>query len=297
MQNNNIPISNSRLNTPAKENEDIYNKMRDMNYYSLSRTAEDNVTDQIVRLRSDINKQYVEMSNLFGKLKMDVAEANQLKSEAERELTYIKDELIKRKMENMVYENKLNLALEKNAPYNNLHIPMREVDPLYYNHTNLDTLRPDSNNLQSTSDMIYATDMINENNSNRVRQLSALAKVGQSLVGESEFVPIQNNSNNLSNNLDNNFSGFNNQMGGYDNQMGRISPVDNSDNYDGNNQMYNLDAHSQGQMINLDDNNLNPIQSQKMNMGQGGQDYGEMYSKLDEIADLNNQVGKEKGAN
>ena len=38
------------------------------------------------------------MSNLFGKLKMDAIEANQLKNEAEKELQYIKKELAKNKM-------------------------------------------------------------------------------------------------------------------------------------------------------------------------------------------------------
>lgn len=205
---NSPPNTNQELiqNTPPPNqfnqiqnwnNEDIYNKMNDMNYYSLNKTAEDNVTEQIVKLKNDINKQYVEMSNLFGKLKMDVEEANQLKSEAERELSYIKDELLKRKMENMVYENKLNIALEKNAPYNNLHIPLKEVDALYYNQNSFNNLRQD-NNLKSNSEMVYALDMVDDKTSNRVRELSALAKVGQSLVGESEFVPIQtNNSQNM----------------------------------------------------------------------------------------------------
>ena len=172
-----------------------------MNYYNISKAAEDNVNDQIVRLRSDINQLYIEMSNLFGKLKMDVAEANQLKAESERELNYIQDELLKRKMENIVYENKLNFALEKNAPYNNLHIPIKDVDPLYYKHNNMNELNV-NNNLQSTSDMVYSTDMVNDNNVNKVKQLSNLAKVGQSLVGESEFIPIQTNVNTTSVNID-----------------------------------------------------------------------------------------------
>ena len=39
--------------------------------------------------------------------------------------------------------------------------------------------------------MVFANDMVNEGNINRVRELSSLAQVGQSLIGESEFSPIQ----------------------------------------------------------------------------------------------------------
>ena len=56
--------------------------------------------------------------------------------------------------------------------------------------------------------MIYATDIINEQNLNRVKQLSALAQAGQNLVGlkaKSEFIPMSNpGENNRFNNEGNN---------------------------------------------------------------------------------------------
>jgi hypothetical protein len=165
---------------------------------SNPRELEDNINEQIAKLRNDVNSQYIEMSNLFGKLKMDVIEANQLKNEAEKELQYIKKELAKNKMASLAYDAQLNQVLERHAPYNNLHINIKDVDPLY-------SLKNAKKDLQSTSNMIYATDMINEQNLNRVKQLSALAQAGQNLVGlkaESEFIPISNPGEN---------NGFNNE--------------------------------------------------------------------------------------
>jgi hypothetical protein len=134
------------------------------------------------------------MSNLFGKLKQDVAEANQLRNDAERELNYVKDELMKQKMNNILYENKLNQTLEKHAPYNNLHIPYSEVNPLNNNNNNNNvsisgSLNP-NNNLQSVSTHLYMNDMVNEGNLNQARELSSMAKLGQSLMNVSELVPI-----------------------------------------------------------------------------------------------------------
>ena len=129
---------------------------------SNPRELEDNINEQIAKLRNDVNSQYIEMSNLFGKLKMDVIEANQLKNEAEKELQYIKKELAKNKMASLAYDAQLNQVLERHAPYNNLHINIKDVDPLY-------SLKNAKKDLQSTSNMIYATDMINEQNLNRVK--------------------------------------------------------------------------------------------------------------------------------
>lgn len=166
-----------------------YQRMLNMNYANLGKTLDDNIQEQIAKLRLDVNSQYIEMSEMFNKLKMDVCEANQLKSEAERELQYIRDELLKQKMQNILYETKLTNVLEKNAPYNNLHIPLKEVDPMYNSYNQ----KPYT--LRSTSDMVYSNDIVDERATNRTKQLSNLAQVGQSLVGESEFVPIPDNTN------------------------------------------------------------------------------------------------------
>lgn len=176
---------------PPKENDTT---MKLLEFSKLSRRLDDNINDQLTRLRNDVNNQYLEMSNLFGKLKQDVAEANQLRNDAERELNYVKDELMKQKMNNILYENKLNQTLEKHAPYNNLHIPYSEVNPLNNNNNNNNvsisgSLNP-NNNLQSVSTHLYMNDMVNEGNLNQARELSSMAKLGQSLMNVSELVPI-----------------------------------------------------------------------------------------------------------
>ena len=108
-----------------------YSNMNEFDLDSNPQDIDDNINIQIAKLRDDVNSQYIEMSNLFGKLKMDVIEANQLRNEAEKELQYIRKELIKNKMANLAYDAELNQVLEKHAPYNNLHINVKDVDPLY----------------------------------------------------------------------------------------------------------------------------------------------------------------------
>ena len=212
MNGNNLePMQNYQENEIIEQNEEIpqnYEIMREQNNNNNieennmqmnemefdsnnPQELEENINMQIAKLRDDVNSQYIEMSNLFGKLKMDVIEATQLKNEAEKELQYIRKELAKNKMASLAYDAELNQVLEKHAPYNNLHINI--VDPLY-------SLRNIRKDIKTTSNMVYSTDMVNEQNLNRVKQLSALAQAGQNLVGlkaESEFIPINNpNENN-----------------------------------------------------------------------------------------------------
>ena len=238
--------------TPNQQQQTSF-QVPNFNYAQISKNLDDTINEQIAKLRTDVNMQYVEMSNLFGKLKMDVAEANQLKNEAEKELKYIRDELLKAKMNNILYENKLNQVLEKNAPYNNLHIPFNEVDP--FNGAN--NKYGQGKNLQSTSSMVYANDMVNEGNINRVRELSALAQVGQSLVGESEFIPIQTSNE----------------------ERGELKNISNM----------NMNTSGNG-----DDPGIGTMESTKIlddYMKKG--DYHEMYSKLVDIANLNHQMNPE----
>ena len=254
-------------------------KINEFGLDSNPRELEDNINEQIAKLRNDVNSQYIEMSNLFGKLKMDVIEANQLKNEAEKELLYIKKELAKNKMASLAYDAQLNQVLEKHAPYNNLHINIKDVDPSY-------SMRNAKKDLQSTSNMIYATDMINEQNLNRVKQLSALAQAGQNLVGlkaESEFIPINNPGDN---------NGFNNEENNnYGNEI--------------NNDPKNNIAISKTGYKNLESESY-PI-FQQNNEGFGGNkdepkilddymtkgEYSNMYKQLEDIANINHSMGPE----
>jgi len=257
------------------------NQINDMELYSNNpQDLEDNINMQIAKLRDDVNSQYIEMSNLFGKLKMDVIEATQLKNEAEKELQYIRKELAKNKMASLAYDAELNQVLEKHAPYNNLHINIKDVDPMY-------SLRNVRKDIQTTSNMIYNTDMINEQNVNRVKQLSALAQAGQNLVGlkaESEFIPIngpnENNNNEYNNEINNN-----------------IMENDPKNNIAVSKTGYkNLDNESypiyQQENINNKENEFNnepKILDDYMNKGE----YSDMYKQLVDIANINHEMGAE----
>ena len=270
LRNNNI--NNNNINN--------YDEMQ-LNQFGLDsnpRELEDNINEQIAKLRNDVNSQYIEMSNLFGKLKMDVIEANQLKNEAEKELLYIKRELAKNKMASLAYDAELNQVLEKHAPYNNMHINIKDVDPMY-------SLRNARKDLQSTSNMIYTTDMVNEQNVNRVKQLSALAQAGQNLVGlkaESEFIPINNPGDN----------DYNNEGNNYGNELLNNDPKNNiaisKTGYK------NLDSESyqiyQQNNDVFDKNNMEPkVLEDYTNKGE----YSNMYRQLGDIAKINSEMSSE----
>jgi hypothetical protein len=260
------------IRTPDNNINNNTNEINEIEFDNNPQELEENINLQIAKLRDDVNNQYIEMSNLFGKLKMDVIEATQLRNEAEKELQYIRKELTKNKMASLAYDAELNQVLEKHAPYNNLHINIKEVDPLY-------SLRNIKKNIQTTSNMIYNTDMINEQNVNRVKQLSALAQAGQNLIGlkaESEFIPINNPSteNNLefNNNIIENDPKNNIAVSktGYKNLESESYPVYQQDN-------------KENELI----NNEPKILDDYMNKGE----YSNMYKQLVDIANINHEMG------
>ena len=278
-------IQNFRILRESYDNNNN-NRFQNINEYVFEtnpREIEDNINEQIAKLRNDVNSQYIEMSNLFGKLKMDVIEANQLKNEAEAELMYIKKELARNKIANLAYDAQLNRVLERHAPYNNLHIDIKDVDPLY-------SARNARKDIQATSDLVYSTDMVNEQNVNRVKQLSALAQAGQNLVGlkaESEFIPI--------NNIGENNNEFNDNEINFGNELNN----DPKNNIAISNTGYkNLESESYPIFQQNNENNENNenfgkkepiILDNYMNKG----DYSSMYKQLEEIANINSTLGKD----
>ena len=274
---------NNYLNNNNINNNYEHMELNEFGLDSDPRELEDNINEQIAKLRNDVNSQYLEMSNLFGKLKMDVIEANQLKNEAEKELLYIKKELAKNKMASLAYDAQLNQVLEKHAPYNNMHINIKDVDPLY-------SLRNARKDLQSTSNMIYETDMINEQNVNRVKQLSALAQAGQNLVGlkaESEFIPINNPGEN---------NEFNSEGNNLNNNFGNELNNDPKSNIAISKTGYkNLESESyqifqQNKEPDFEKNKDEPkILDEYMKKG----DYSNMYKQLVDIANINHAMGGE----
>ena len=274
--------NNNDLNNYMMNNNNNYNQM-EINEYGFGldsnpRELEDNINEQIAKLRNDVNSQYIEMSNLFGKLKMDVIEANQLKNEAEKELQYIRKELAKNKMASLAYDAQLNQVLERHAPYNNMHINIKDVDPLY-------SLKNARKDLQSTSNMIYSTDMINEQNVNRVKQLSALAQAGQNLVGlkaESEFIPI--NSPGENNEFNNEGNNFGNDLNNDPNNNIAISKTG----------FKNLESDSYPIFQPNNDGGFGNKEEPKIldeYMKKG--DYSNMYKQLADIANINHNMGEE----
>ena len=275
---NNIDINNNINNINN-------NQMNEIEFDSNNpQELEENINMQIAKLRDDVNNQYIEMSNLFGKLKMDVIEATQLKNEAEKELQYIRKELAKNKMASLAYDAELNQALEKHAPYNNLHINIKEVDPLY-------SLRNVRKDIQTTSNMIYSTDMINEQNVNRVKQLSALAQAGQNLIGlkaESEFIPISNPNENNNNNEYNGDININNNIGESDAKNNIAISKTGYKNLE--NESYPI--YQQENINNKENNEFNnepKILDDYMNKGE----YSNMYKQLVDIANINHEMGSE----
>ena len=275
---NNIDINNNINNINN-------NQMNEIEFDSNNpQELEENINMQIAKLRDDVNNQYIEMSNLFGKLKMDVIEATQLKNEAEKELQYIRKELAKNKMASLAYDAELNQALEKHAPYNNLHINIKEVDPLY-------SLRNVRKDIQTTSNMIYSTDMINEQNVNRVKQLSALAQAGQNLIGlkaESEFIPISNPNENNNNNEYNGDININNNIGESDPKNNIAISKTEYKNLE--NESYPI--YQQENINNKENNEFNnepKILDDYMNKGE----YSNMYKQLVDIANINHEMGSE----
>ena len=264
-------------------NSNNYEQINELAFDSDPRDLENNINEQITKLRNDVNSQYVEMSNLFGKLRMDVIEANQLKNEAEKELQYIRQELAKNKMASLAYDAQLNQVLERHAPYNNMHINIKDVDPLY-------SLRNVRKDLQSTSNMIYSTDMINEQNVNRVKQLSALAQAGQNLVSlkaESEFIPINSPEEN------NDFNNEGNSLGNnYENNLNVNDPKNNI--AISKTEYKNLESESypifqQKENGNFLGSNEPKILDNYMNKGE----YSNMYKQLVDIANINHTIGQE----
>ena len=83
------------IRTPDNNINNNTNEINEIEFDNNPQELEENINLQTAKLRDDVNNQYIEMSNLFGKLKMDVIEATQLRNEAEKELQYIRKNIKK----------------------------------------------------------------------------------------------------------------------------------------------------------------------------------------------------------
>lgn len=184
---NNLNLSNIKTPQPSQYSQNTFN------FQNACKRIEDNIYDQLAELRSNVTNQYVTMGDIFGKLKHDVVEAHQLKREAEKECTYIKDELLKHKMNNVISQIKMKQPLEKEMHYNNSNNNIN-INNIPYNELEDISISESVNknkNLQSVSAHVYLNDNnVYESNANYEKEYSGFAKLGQSLMNESELIPI-----------------------------------------------------------------------------------------------------------
>lgn len=185
---NTFPMSIKTSSSQAEQTFKLLNQKNenkeDNGYHwmiNIGKTHDNTLQNQIAKLRHDVNNQYIHMTNMYGKLKNDVLEADQQKSQALQESLHIKDELIRNQLQNLVYENKIDDLIDRKKYYIkktriSTHQPIKHE------------LIPKKGNLKSTSDLIYDNEIIPEHSH---RNLGNLARAGQNLVGEAEFVPIE----------------------------------------------------------------------------------------------------------
>ncbi len=112
----------------------------------------------------------------------------------------------KRKINDFVYEKKINEVLERNNPYRDLYVPIQQYRNTFKipSGFNEDFQESSSNNnpylqnnnnkaikdLASSSTMIYNKDELINEKYEYNEKISKLANVGKSLMGDTQFVPI-----------------------------------------------------------------------------------------------------------
>ena len=149
------------------------------------------IEDDIRKLKKEVRGQYMEINDLFQKLKNSSAEQEYTNNNLLQKSQFLKSQLMKSQIENTLIKNKLNQNYDEN-----MNINVEELESK--NNPNLVSY---NSNLPGTSDFIY----FNEEN-NQEYDLSSLAKAGKyimELKGEGEMIPIneENKSNKEINDL------------------------------------------------------------------------------------------------
>ena len=152
------------------------------------------IEDDIRKIKKEVRGQYMEMNDLFQKLKNSSAEQEYTNNNLLQKSQFLKSQLMKSQIENTLIKNKLNQNYDEN-----MNINVEELESK--NNPNLVSY---NSNLPGTSDFIY----FNEEN-NQEYDLSSLAKAGKyimELKGEGEMIPIneENKSNKEINELNKN---------------------------------------------------------------------------------------------
>ena len=136
-----------------------FKEMIGLTYDNLTNIINEKTNDEIFKLKYELNRQYGEVNDIIHKLKKDVKDSNILKLEAENGLNKIKSEI--EKTQNIESNNKIIELTEMPERINNK-----------------------MNNFQSLRNIKEKREPIIKNNQ------SNLAKIGQNLIGVSEFVSI-----------------------------------------------------------------------------------------------------------
>ena len=144
------------------------------------------IEDDIRKLRKEVRGQYIEMNDLFQKLKDSTAEQEYANNSLLQKSQFLKSQLLKSKMENTLIKNVIKQNYDEN-----MNVNVEELET-----KNNPNLISHNSNLPGTSDFLF----FNEDN-NSEYDLSSLAKTGKyimELKGEGEMIPI--NEDNKSNN-------------------------------------------------------------------------------------------------
>lgn len=202
--------------------------------YMRRKLLNDELNTQMLNLRQDISKQTRELNEYILNLKSEVVEAKRLKFEAENQLYSIREEINKKKANEAIFEVTFNKILEKNAPYNNLHIPIHEVHPIEIKRKRReDEERLINGKLNSKSEFIYMNDDDLIRNFRRDNKNKSDVVIKQ-LEGKSEFIHDnelirRSNTNNI--NSHNNDNENNNEEDFIDKlKNGKFKKKDNNEN-------------------------------------------------------------------
>ena len=137
--------------------------------------------NDIRRLKKEVRNQYLEMNDLFQKLKDSSSDADYTKNALLQKSQLLKDQLLKSKIENTLTKNIINQTYEENMNVNTEDLELKNIN------TNPNLISHNSN-LPGTSDFLY----FNEED-NTDYDMSALAKAGKNIIelkGEGEMIPF-----------------------------------------------------------------------------------------------------------
>ena len=157
--------------------------------------------NDIRKLKKDVRSQYIEMNDLFQKLKDTSDEVDYTNKALLQKSQLLKSQLLQSKIKNTLIKNLLDQNYDENMNVNAEDLEIKQ-NPNLVSH---------NSNLPGTSDFLYFNEDTNPEN-----EISSLAKAGKNIIelkGEGTMIPI--NEDNKSNSEFNDFVGNNKYGYGY----------------------------------------------------------------------------------